>query len=91
MNKTELIKEIAVQTGMSQSKLETVLDLFTDTIISAIVNGEDVRIANFGSFTKKQRKARVGRNPQTGEAVEVPSRWAPKFRPSDRFKELTNQ
>ena len=50
--------------------------------------GDDVKIKDFGTFTKGKSKARVGRNPQTGKSIKIPATWRPKFRPSQEFKDI---
>lgn len=83
MNKTELANAVAQQTGLNQAAARKVIDaLFgTDGIIAdALRRGEQVTISGFGSFAVKERAARTGRNPRTGEAVEIGPSRTPRFR-----------
>ena len=59
-----------------------------DTVRKSVKKGEDVKLVGFGTFTKAKRKARTGRNPQTGKAIKIPAAWHPKFRPGAEFKAL---
>jgi DNA-binding protein HU-beta len=59
-----------------------------DHIKKAVKKGDDVKLVGFGTFTKAKRKARTGRNPQTGKAIKIPAAWVPKFRPGAEFKTL---
>ncbi len=90
MNKAELIEKIAENSDLTKSNIEKVLDVTLQTICKSIKKGEDVKLVGFGTFTKMKRKARNGRNPQTGEQIKIPSAWAPKFKPGTDFKELLN-
>ena len=56
----------------------------------AVKKGDEVKLVGFGTFTKAKRKARTGRNPQTGKEIKIPASWAPKFRPGSEFKSMLN-
>ena len=88
MNKAQLIDRVATETKSSKAQAETMLDCFVDTIKKAVKKGDDVKLVGFGTFTKAKRKARIGRNPQTGKAIKIPAAWSPKFRPGAEFKAL---
>jgi DNA-binding protein HU-beta len=88
MNKQQLIEKIATETGTSKANAEYVLNCCFDNIKKAVKKGDDVKLVGFGTFTKAKRKARVGRNPQTGKAIKIPAAWAPKFRAGAEFKSL---
>lgn len=88
MNKQELIERLAAETKMSKTQCETVLNATFDNIKKAVKKGDDVKLVGFGTFTKTKRKARVGRNPQTGKEIKIPASWAPKFRPGAEFKSM---
>lgn len=90
MNKAELIEKIATATEMTKADAERMLDATVDTIRKSVKKGDDVKIVGFGTFTKAKRKARKGRNPQTGQEIKIPAAWAPKFRPGTEFKALLN-
>jgi DNA-binding protein HU-beta len=88
MNKAQLIEKLAEETEISKVQAEAILDCCVDNIKKAVKKGDDVKLVGFGTFTKAKRKARVGRNPQTGKAIKIPASWAPKFRPGSEFKAL---
>ena len=88
MNKAELIETIATHTQMTKAQTERMLDTTFDTIRKTVKKGDEVKIVGFGTFTKAKRKARMGRNPQTGKAIKIPAAWYPKFRPGSEFKAL---
>lgn len=88
MNKQQLIEKIAAETKMSKTQAETVLNACFDNIKKAVKKGDDVKLVGFGTFTKAKRKARTGRNPQTGKEIKIPAAWAPKFRAGSEFKTL---
>jgi len=79
MNKTELIAAIAHRTGMAKTHVTACLDAYTETVCATLEQGGDVKIAGFGAFQVKHRKARTGRNPSTGEELQVPAKVVPAF------------
>lgn len=88
MNKQQLIEKIAADAGMPKAQCENLLNHCFDTIKKTVKKGDDVKIVGFGTFTKAKRKARTGRNPQTGKMIKIPAAWAPKFRAGAEFKEM---
>lgn len=88
MNKGELIDRISFEMGTSKVSSEKFLETFTSLVTAAIHSGEDVRLVGFGTFTKGKRKARMGRNPQTGASIKIPAMWVPKFKAGTAFKEM---
>ena len=90
MNKQQLIEKIAAQAKISKAQAENILNLTCENIKTAVKKGDDVKIVGFGTFTKAKRKARMGRNPQTGKAIKIPAAWAPKFRAGAEFKSSLN-
>ena len=90
MNKAQLIERVSKDTELTKADTERVLDCFMDTIKRSVKKGDDVKLVGFGTFTKSKRKARTGRNPQTGKAIKIPAAWYPKFRPGTDFKSLLN-
>lgn len=88
MNKAELIEAIATQTKTSKAQIELFLDATMDNIKKTVKKGDEVKLVGFGTFTKAKRKARTGRNPQTGKAIKIPAAWYPKFRPGAEFKTM---
>lgn len=87
MNKQELIKLVAEETEISQKDVAKVLDAIIKHISIAVASGITVLLVGFGSFKPAKREARNGRNPQTGEAIEIPARIVPVFRPGKEFKQ----
>ncbi len=88
MNKAQLIEKIAEESKMTKADSERMLDVTLELIKKNIKKGDDVKLVGFGTFTKAKRKARTGRNPQTGKAIKIPAAWFPKFRPGSEFKNL---
>jgi DNA-binding protein HU-beta len=88
MNKAEFIDALAAHTHMSKAQTERFLDAAFETIRKQVKKGDEVKLVGFGTFTKAKRKARMGRNPQTGKAIKIPAAWYPKFRPGSEFKEM---
>ena len=88
MNKAELIDQIAAETKMTKAQAERFLDCTLETIKKNVKKGDEVKLVGFGTFAKAKRKARMGRNPQTGKAIKIPAAWYPKFRPGAEFKDL---
>ena len=87
MNKTELISACAESTGLSKKDSERVLNAAIDAITASLVNGDKVQISGFGSFETKDREARMGRNPHTKEAIEIPATRVPGFKASKALKD----
>ena len=88
MNKAQLIEKIAKETDMTKAQTERFIDATFSTIKKSVKKGDEVKLVGFGTFAKSKRKARTGRNPQTGEAIKIPAAWYPKFRPGADFKTL---
>lgn len=87
MTKAELVAMVAKKSGFSKTNIEKMLDAFQETVIEAVKNGDKVSLIGFGSFEQIQRSARKGRNPQTGEEINIPASKAPKFSPGKNFRE----
>ena len=87
MNKTELIAIAAENAGMTKKDTERVLNAALDAITLALVRGEKVQLSGFGTFETKDREARVGRNPHTKEAIEIPATRVPAFKASKALKD----
>ena len=88
MNKQELISAAAEKTGFSKKDTEAPVTAVLETIISALEDHEKVQLVGFGSFEVKERAARIGRNPKTKEAIEIPASKAPVFKPSKALKDI---
>ena len=87
MNKTELITAMAEVSGLSKKDCETALAAFITTTENALKAGNKVQLVGFGSFEIKDRAARTGKNPATGEQIEIPASKAPAFKPGKAFKD----
>lgn len=87
MNKTELVAAVAEKAGMSKKDTEKVINNVFDAIGEALAQGDKVQIAGFGGFEVKAREARTGRNPKTGEAIEIPASKAPVFKAGKGLKD----
>ena len=87
MNKTELISAVSESAGLTKKDTERVLNALVDTVTAALVKGDKVQISGFGTFEVKEREARIGRNPHTREAVEIPATKVPAFKPSKALKD----
>ena len=88
MNKTELIAIAAENSGMTKKDTERVLNAAIDAITAALVKGDKVQISGFGIFETKNREARIGRNPHTKEAIEIPATRVPAFKASKALKDI---
>ena len=87
MNKTELIAVVAEHAGLTKKDAERVMNATIDAITASLVKGEKVQISGFGTFESKEREARIGRNPHTKEAIEIPATRVPAFKPSKALKD----
>jgi DNA-binding protein HU-beta len=90
VNKQELIDSVSTQVGHSKRDVTNVIETALDELKRAVARGEKVAIAGFGVFSRHDRKARTGRNPQTGEAVQIKATKLPKFRPGAEFKAVVS-
>ncbi len=87
MNKGDLINAIAEETSMSKAGAEAVINAFVGSVTGALKKGEKVTVTGFGTFSVSHRAARMGRNPQTGEAIHVKATNVPKFKAGAGLKE----
>lgn len=87
MNKAQLIEAVANHAGLTKVDAEACINHCFETIKKAVKKGDDVTLIGFGTFTKTKRKARMGRNPQTGKEIKIPAMTVPKFRPGREFKD----
>jgi DNA-binding protein HU-beta len=90
MNKNEFIDRVADLSSMSKSDATRAVDAVFDAITSALKKGDDVRLVGFGTFSAAKRKAREGRNPRTGETIQIPASIQPKFTPGKGLKDSLN-
>lgn len=87
MNKNELVAKVADQSGLSKKDAEKALAAVIDTITAALVSGDKVQLVGFGTFETKQREARTGRNPRSGETIEIPAASLPAFKAGKALKD----
>ncbi|HEY6943564.1 MAG TPA: HU family DNA-binding protein [Candidatus Acidoferrum sp.] len=90
LTKADLIEEVLNVTELPRKESETIVETVFDNIIAALQKGEKIEIRGFGSFRTRERRGRVGRNPKTGEKVEVPAKKIPYFKPSKELKDFVN-
>ena len=90
MNKSELIDKVAGQAGLSKSDAEKAVNSFITVIESAVAADDKVTLPGFGAWSRTQRAARTGRNPRTGEPVQIPASKAVKFSVGADFKKKVN-
>ena len=90
MNRTELIDAIAKETQLTKKDVEAVLKSFIDVVTGELKEGGKVQLVGFGTFEVSERAAREGRNPQTGETMEIKASKAPKFKAGKALKDAIN-
>jgi DNA-binding protein HU-beta len=87
VNKAELIERIAEKADVSKGEAQKHFEAFEQAVTEALKGGEEVRITGFGKFSVRERKAREGRNPQTGEKMKIPASKVPAFSAGNALKE----
>ena len=90
MNKAELIAAIADATGTTKKDVDATLKAFVDVVTEELKKGEKVQLVGFGTFEVSERAAREGRNPQTGETMEIKASKTPKFKAGKALKDSLN-
>ena len=90
MNKTELVAAVAEQTGITKKQAEEAVKAFTAAVTAALVKGDKVQLVGFGTFEVSERPARQGRNPRTGESMNIAAAKAPKFKAGKALKDAVN-
>ena len=91
MKKTELIAAVAEQSGLSKKDAEKALSATLDTIIKAVAEGDKIQLTGFGTFEQRQRNARTGVDPRTGNTIEIPASKVPAFKAGKGFKDIVNK
>jgi integration host factor subunit beta len=91
MTKADLVDEVSRITELTRKDSEVMVDTMFESVIKALRAGDKLEVRGFGSFRVRQRNARVGRNPKTGDKVEVPAKRVPYFKPSKELKDLINE
>ena len=91
MNKSELIDKIAEKANLPRKRAEQVVNLLFDSMTEALAKNERIEIRGFGSFVSREYRARTGRNPRTGEAIDVPRKRLPFFKVGKELRERVDQ
>jgi integration host factor subunit beta len=90
MTKADLVEKVTAAGELTRRDGEVIVETIFDAVIGALKSGDKVEIRGFGSFRTRQRNSRIGRNPKTGERVEVPAKKVPFFKPSKELRDLVN-
>ncbi|HXZ69234.1 MAG TPA: HU family DNA-binding protein [Alphaproteobacteria bacterium] len=90
MNKNDLIAQVSDTTGVSRSDTTRLIEATLDAITAALKSGDEVRLVGFGTFAVSQRAATTGRNPRTGEEIQIPAVKQPKFKAGKQLKDAVN-
>ena len=90
MTKADLIEEVSRVVEMTRKESEVIVETIFDSIVKSLRGGDKIEIRGFGSFRTRQRQARIGRNPKSGERVEVPAKRIPFFKPSKELRDIVN-
>ena len=90
MNKTELVAAIAEESGLSKKDAEKALKAFTSVVEKELKKGEKIQLVGFGTFEVSERAARTGKNPRTGEQIEIAAAKTPKFKAGKALKDALN-
>ncbi len=90
MNKNDLVAAVANDAGLSKADAARAVDSVFDSITGALKTGGDVRLVGFGTFSITNRKASIGRNPRTGEQIQIPASKQPKFKAGKGLKDAVN-
>ena len=90
MTKADLIEAVSRVVEMTTKDSEVIVEAIFDSGVRSLRTGDKIEVRGFGSFRTRQRQSRVGRNPKTGERVEVPAKRIPFFKPSKELKDLVN-
>ncbi len=91
MTKAELVEEVSRVSDLTKKHSEVIVDTVFESIIDALKRGEKIELRGFGSFRLRKREPRKGRNPKTGDKVDVPPKRVPYFKPGKELKDLINR
>lgn len=91
MNKTELVEKVADNAGLTKSQAEAAVNAFVETLTDVLVAGDKIALKGFGTFEVRARDARTGRNPRTGEAMQIAASKVPAFKASSTLKTAVNK
>ncbi|MBX3244672.1 MAG: integration host factor subunit beta [Acidobacteria bacterium] len=90
MTKADLVEKVAVEADMTKKDAEQLVEIVLESIVDSLNAGEKIELRGFGSFRVRERNSRKGRNPKTGEAVDIPAKRVAYFKPGKELKELIN-
>ena len=90
MTKADLVEKVTALGDLTRRDGEVIVETIFGSVIGALQTGDKIEIRGFGSFRIRQRNPRIGRNPKTGERVEVPAKKVPYFKPSKELRDLVN-
>jgi integration host factor subunit beta len=91
MTKAELVEDVARAAELTKKDAERLVEIVFESIIATLNSGEKIELRGFGSFRVRERGARRGRNPKTGDPVDIPAKRVPYFKPGKELKELINE
>jgi DNA-binding protein HU-beta len=90
MNKEELVQEVAKKTNVTQKEVTEVLNALVETVQTTVAKGQKVTLVGFGTFERRERAARNGRNPQTGKEIQIAAKKVPAFSAGKKFRTVVN-
>ena len=90
MTKADLIEEVSRVVELTRKESEVIVETIFDSVVTSLRSGDKVEIRGFGSFRTRERKGRIGRNPKSGDKVEVPPKTIPFFKPSKELRDVVN-
>lgn len=90
MTKADLIEEVSRVVEVTRKESEVIVETIFDSVVSSLKRGDKVEVRGFGSFRTRERKGRIGRNPKSGETVQVPPKTIPYFKPSKELRDIVN-
>jgi DNA-binding protein HU-beta len=90
MNKGEFVKHVATQHSITQDEANKAIDMFTSSVTSALARGDEVSLIGFGNFSVSKMASRPGRNPKTGETIQIKAYNQPKFKTGQKLKDAVN-
>lgn len=91
MKKVEFEKYIAKKHSITQKEAGNIIDIFTSSVVSALGEGNEIQLIGFGSYSVSEVAARAGRNPKTGEVIQIPSYKLPRFKVGQKLKDVVNK
>jgi len=90
MKKSDLVEAISGKTGVAKAQAQTMIEDLFELIADALAKGEKIDLRGFGTFSTRDSAARTGRNPQTGETIQIPARRVPGFKPGKELRDRVN-